>query len=94
MMWNIYKPELEEDVDLLEEIEKERDLILHNDDYNTFDWVIESLIEICGHTSDQAEQCAYIVHYKGKCQVKQGPDTVIRKMHKVLVNRGLTASVV
>ena len=47
-------------------------LILHNDDVNTFEFVIESLIDVCKHTSEQAEQCTYLIHYKGKCDVKKG----------------------
>ena len=49
-----------------------REIILHNDDVNTFDHVIESLMEVCGHDPIQAEQCAWIVHYNGKCSVKRG----------------------
>jgi len=51
---------------------KEYQIILHNDDVNTFDHVINCLIRYCDHTLEQAEQCAYIVHYKGKCTVKTG----------------------
>jgi ATP-dependent Clp protease adaptor protein ClpS len=49
-------------------------LIVWNDDVNTFDWVIESLMEVCSHTYEQAEQCAYIIHYKGKYSVKDGTE--------------------
>ena len=52
---------------------KENNIILFNDDVNTFEWVIECLTKYCGHDYIQAEQCATLVHYTGKCAVKQGP---------------------
>jgi ATP-dependent Clp protease adaptor protein ClpS len=67
-------------------------LILHNDDYNTFDWVIDSLIDVCKHSPEQAEQCAYIVHYTGKCDVKLGPETLLRPMYIELKRRGLSVT--
>ena len=70
-----------------------KELILHNDDFNTFDFVIKSLIEICKHESEQAEQCAMLVHYKGKCTVKTGAFDEIEPMSKELVNRGLTTTI-
>lgn len=69
-----------------------RRLIVHNDDVNTFDWVIESLVEICNHTWEQAEQCAYIVHYTGKCSVRQGEADVLSPMRQALVDRGINAT--
>ena len=68
-------------------------LILHNDEVNSFDFVIESLIEVCEHTSEQAEQCTYLVHYKGKCDVKSGGFDFLRSMRHALVDRGLTATI-
>lgn len=70
----------------------QRVLILHNDDYNTFDHVIESLIDICGHYPEQAEQCAWITHFNGKCDVKKGPRDVLEDMYKKLKMRGLTVT--
>jgi ATP-dependent Clp protease adaptor protein ClpS len=67
-------------------------LILHNDDYNTFDWVIDSLIDVCKHSPEQAEQCAFIVHYTGKCDVKLGPETLLRPMYNELKRRGLSVT--
>ena len=55
-------------------------LILHNDDYNSFDWVITCLVKICGHEFEQANQCAHIVHFKGKCDVKYGDFETISTM--------------
>ena len=64
--------EYQEEVALLEQEDEVYKLVLHNDDVNTFDFVIECLIEICKHTLEQAEQCTILVHYKGKCTVKTG----------------------
>jgi ATP-dependent Clp protease adaptor protein ClpS len=85
--------DVEEDIDLLLKEDEQKKLILHNDDYNTFDWVIETLMQVCRHSTEQAEQCAYIVHYKGKCQVKHGSRDAMEGMHLALVQRGLTATV-
>jgi ATP-dependent Clp protease adaptor protein ClpS len=81
----------EEDVSVLED---ERLLFVHNDDVNTFDWVIKSLIDICKHDNVQAEQCTYIIHYQGKCQVSHGPEKLMMKRQQELVNRGILASVI
>jgi ATP-dependent Clp protease adaptor protein ClpS len=72
---------------------KLRELIIYNDDYNTFDFVIESLIEICKHDVLQAEQCTYIVHYNGKCAVKNGTYEILNPMRIALCDRGLSAVV-
>lgn len=82
---------------LLEEIEedvesgKDTQLIVYNDDFNTFDWVIESFVEICRHTVEQAEQLSLIVHFKGKATVKTGPLGVVRPMKEALIDRGISA---
>lgn len=68
-------------------------LILFDDDFNTFDFVIESLVKVCKHDMVQAEQCTYIVHYKGKCSVKRGDREILRSMRTALTDRGLTAEV-
>ena len=68
-------------------------LILHNDDVNTFDHVIESLVEVCEHDVYQAEQCALITHYKGKCDVKHGRLPKLEPMLNELHQRGLCATV-
>jgi len=66
-------------------------LILYNDDVNTFDFVIESLIEVCGHDPVTAEQCTMIVHYKGKCDVKSGSQEILLPLRNELDSRGLIA---
>jgi ATP-dependent Clp protease adaptor protein ClpS len=68
-------------------------LILYNDDVNTFEHVIKSLVEICGHDSVQAEQCALIVHFKGSCEVKLGIVEVLNAMSRSLNSKGLNSKV-
>lgn len=83
----------EEDI-LLEEITDvgdESELIVYNDDFNTFDWVIQCFVEILHHSSTQAEQLSLIVHYKGKATVKTAPFPVLRPLKDALVDRGLSA---
>lgn len=72
---------------------EERILLLHNDDVNTFDYVIDSLVEVCEHDSEQAEQCAYITHYKGKCDVKVGSYDYLKPMRNTLITRGLSVTI-
>lgn len=89
----------EEDIDVLieEEIEEdigtgeESQLIVYNDDYNTFDWVIKCFMEILKHTEQQAEQLAMIIHFKGKATVKTAPKSQLRPPREALVDRGLSA---
>ena len=68
-------------------------LILYNDDFNTFRHVIKSLVEVCGHDSVQAEQCAMIVHFKGSCEVKSGIPDVLNAMSRSLNAKGLNSKV-
>jgi len=68
-------------------------LVLHNDDFNSFDYVMETLVEICDHSLTQAEQCATITHFKGKCEVKSGSPNEMRELRYKLISRGLNASV-
>ncbi len=70
-----------------------RFLTLHNDDVNTFDYVIDSLIAVCEHDAIQAEQCAYITHHKGKCDVKKGTYNVLDVMRQTLLDRGLQVTI-
>ncbi len=88
------KREYEEDILVLEEEDEVYKLVLHNDDVHTFDYVIDSLIEICGHTLEQAEQCTILVHYKGKCTVKTGSMELLKPMHNKLLSRQLTSEIV
>lgn len=68
-------------------------IVLFNDDYNSFDWVIKSLVEVCDHSAIQAEQCAWIVHYKGKYTIKSGEKEDMINRCIALLDRGLTAEV-
>jgi len=83
----------EQDVDVLTDHEDPCHLIVWNDDVNTFEWVIETLIEVCGHTPEQAEQCSYLVHYKGKCAVKHGEYDELKPMCDAITERGIGATV-
>jgi ATP-dependent Clp protease adaptor protein ClpS len=71
----------------------ERYLILHNDEVHTFDYVIDALVDVCDHQREQAEQCAMITHFKGKCDVKKGATSVLRSKRSELSNRGLIATI-
>lgn len=73
-----------------QEIAEGRSLTLFNDDVNSFDFVITTLMEVCDHEPDQAEQCALIAHYKGKCIVKLGSFHLLKPMFDELIIRGLT----
>ena len=78
---------------VVETLVSERNLIVFNDDINTFDHVIESLIKVCRHDSIQAEQCTNIIHYNGKCDVKKGDYDTLEVMCKGLLDRGITAEI-
>lgn len=71
----------------------QKELILHNDDYNTFEHVIDSLVKICKHDTLQAEQCAFVVHYNGRCMIKKGDVVSITKMYKSLKYLNLTVEI-
>ena len=66
-------------------------LIVYNDDFNTFDWVIQCLMEVCNHTHEQSEQLSILVHFKGKATVKTGGMSMLKPMKEALVERGLSA---
>ena len=83
--------ETQEDVEVLLDEDASNAIILYNDDVNTFDHVIESLVDICRHSSVQAEQVAWIVHTKGKCDVKHGTFDKLHPMCRKLQDRGLSA---
>ncbi len=92
------KPLEEEDIDVL--IDEEEDaadtgfdayIVVYNDDHNTFDWVIKAFIDILHHTDVQAEQLAFIIHFKGKATVKTGPKKELKPQKDALTDRGLSA---
>ena len=76
---------------VLEQLVDQQNLIVYNDDVNTFDHVIDSLIKVCGHDILQAEQCTWIIHYNGKCQVKAGYFDRLEPMCTSLLDRGISA---
>ena len=86
------KPKEIEEISIL--VSKEHEIILYNDDVNTFDHVIECLVKICDHSYIQAEQCAYIVHYSGKCSVKTGLLEELIPKCTALLEAGLSAEVI
>ncbi len=90
----IYKdnnPQLENLID--EGLSEGRFLMLHNDDVHSFDYVIESLVEVCDMEIIQAEQCTYLVHYKGKCDVKKGSYVILKPFKEGLIERGLNVTI-
>ena len=86
------KTQHEEDLDLLED--SGCNLVLYNDDYHTFDYVIKALVDICRHTYEQAEQCTILVHYRGRCVVKNGSYEELLPMHTALLEKQLTTEIV
>ena len=84
----------QEEVDVLEQEINQHEIVLYNDDVNTFDVVIDSLISICDHTVEQAEQCTYLVHFKGKCTVKTGELGDLKPRCSKLLELGLSAELV
>jgi len=93
MLRNNYQEETFDEGDVTEFLEDECHLILYNDDVNTFDHVIDTLVKVCHHTFEQAEQCAIIVHFKGKCDVKSGSYTFLKPLCTALLNAGLSAEI-
>jgi ATP-dependent Clp protease adaptor protein ClpS len=79
--------------DSLKKDEEKYILILYNDDINTFAYVIKTLVEVCGHDDYQAEQCAMLTHFKGKCDVKTGSRSLLLSMNRTLRIRGLISKV-
>ncbi len=88
------KEKIQEELDILTDEQKNNEIVLFNDDVNTFDHVIETLVYACEHTPIQAEQCAWIVHYKGKCTVKTGSYEELEPRCSLLLDAGLSAEIV
>lgn len=83
----------EEEIDVEIDILKPFQLVVWNDEVNTFEWVIETLEEVCGHSHEQAEQCAYIIHFKGKYAVKHGDYDELKPQCDAITERGIGATV-
>ena len=89
-------PKEQKSVEVLEatEITDVKDLVVFNDDFNTFEHVISTLIRVCKHSQEQAEQCTWIVHYRGKCSVKTGSYEQLTPMREAICEEGIDAKIV
>lgn len=89
------KPQFQQEtfVELLEEDIDVKDLIVYNDDHNTFDHVIKTLIKVCKHSAEQAEQCTWLIHYKGKCAVKKGSYEELKPLKDGICDAGIDAKI-
>jgi len=87
------REELLDDVMVISEEAELRMLILHNDEVHTFEYVIETLVKVCNHSSEQAEQCAWLTHHKGKCDVKKGSYTELKPYKDALIDRELQVTI-
>lgn len=85
---------IQEEVLVAESVDQNNEIVLYNDDVNTFDHVIETLIQVCSHSAIQAEQCALLVHYKGKCTVKTGSFDELKPQCSQLLDAGLSAELI
>ena len=82
-----------EEADTLTTTESYCSLIVWNDDVNTFDWVIETLVEVCGHSAEQAEQCAIFIDAKGKYAVKEGSYEILKPQCDAITERGINSTI-
>jgi ATP-dependent Clp protease adaptor protein ClpS len=92
-MINAVKTKEQFETEVLTDTEEPCSLIVWNDEVNTFEWVIETLVDVCHHTPEQAEQCAWLIHYKGKYAVKQGSFDELKPMCDAITDRGIGATV-
>jgi ATP-dependent Clp protease adaptor protein ClpS len=83
----------QEDIEVLEAVTTHHNLIVWNDEVNTFDHVIDVLIKVCKHDKDQAEQCTILIHYKGKAQVKKGSYETLKPMKDAILEYGINATI-
>lgn len=92
-MENYELPAIETDVLIEESVVEAKvyNLVVFNDEVNTFSFVIDTLMEVCEHTFEQAEQCTLIIHFKGKCTVKSGEFDELVSMRNAICNRGINA---
>lgn len=90
---SIEETETLSEIEVLEELISAYQIVIYNDDVNTFDWVIECLEKYCNHTHEQAEQCAWFIHFKGKYGVKSGPKKDLDPICQSLQEKGLNAKI-
>ncbi len=90
-----YETEVEELVEVADEVDSDylKDLVVYNDDFNTFDHVISTLIRVCKHDAHQAEQCTYLIHFKGKCAVKKGTYPELKPLREGITEAGIKATI-
>ncbi|MDA0277631.1 MAG: ATP-dependent Clp protease adaptor ClpS [Bacteroidetes bacterium] len=88
------KEQQESSKDTLEAVEMDNELIVFNDEVNTFDHVINTLIRVCKHSNEQAQQCTLIIHFKGKCTVKTGPIEKLKSACQGILDAGIQAEIV
>lgn len=96
-MWNSFNesvsPLQETDIEVITELASAYSLVVWNDEVTTFEWVIETLIKICNHSTDQAEQCAMLIHTQGKYAVKKGDYDTLKPMCDAITERGIGATI-
>lgn len=92
MKTSVQEKELISELEVIDTVEA-RDLVVFNDDVNTFEHVIETLIRVCKHTAEQAEQCTWIIHHKGKCTVKTGTTSALQPMKEAICEVGIDAKI-
>ena len=81
------------DTDVLEKVVETSSLLVHNDEFNTFEWVIKALVEVCNHYPEQAEQCAWIIHTKGSYAVRRGSYEELKPLKDCITERGIGATI-
>ncbi len=91
---NKEKIQTQEDVEVETLSDEGCKLMLHNDDYHTFDYVIKALVDICRHSLDQAQQCAILTHCKGKCVIKKGAYEELLPLHTAMLEKQLTTEII
>lgn len=84
----------EEVIEVLDKTTDLKDIVVFNDDVNTFDHVTNTLIKVCKHSAEQAEQCTWLIHYKGKCSVKKGELTFLKPMKQAICEAGIDARII
>ena len=92
--FDLHKEQESPEHDMLVATDREHEIILYNDDVNTFDHVINTLIRVCKHSSEQAQQCTLIIHFKGKCTVKTGPVDKLKPQCQGILDAGIQAEIV
>lgn len=90
---NDTRTDFQDETDVLTNTDEPCSLVVWNDEVNTFEWVIDTLMQVCGHAYEQAEQCAYIIHFQGKYAVKKGTFDDLKPMCDAITERGIGATV-